>query len=723
MAFGSQQYPRQQYTTWPASDRPLLAWKPVQWATTQIADSRYASVAPSKPVADIVKEYANFVKPIQTSDKPRSIESIANPVQSQASSTPSTNAFSSFTNQYWGAENVWAIPWLNKSTVPTNTGMQDNSIQANPEQWNQINADYTKQKDSVLYDLKIDIDAWMPESELANLYADIPESARKDLYIDLKDWMPIEEARKLYPEIYSGIKSDEQIADMNNYGFKQASQELWQDIQSWVDTIKSWLNTISQKADNIPMFNGLLDLSTLAIKWWVNVGNQIIQGLVRATGGIWTISEWKAKEWIVDIAQWGTQTTAWIYAPVISWLFQLVGEDPTLKPAADFVMDKTNMLWEVINKVPWLKQFRDTLSPEYQAEFDNFVWWSVIALIMWSKSQSWKWVFQKWYYQDMVSNPWAFARQAIDPTAIMRNFQESILNIPSKFVPKNTWPKPKVWPDNAKAKQVAGEIIQGKEKQQQAAATTLTDIDMKWVKTYKEASTKVWEHQKKIIKAEDDYLSKDVVSYTKADTVIETKVWEVTIKQDFISDGIADLKDIYKWDAVKLEELNQIEAKYNNEWLTLKEQNDFARRYNTDTPKWFNVMWDPLTWVTKVRQEKTRTGIKTTIKKHLPDWWEYLTKLDKKYSDSVTTKKLLDKMDERVNKMKQKWADTSRLEKIVTKLWDTYQLVTTPIRYAIWASRPKKSLTALDLEAKLPKFLKKLDQIVTESSTCLILLS
>ena len=101
MAFGSQQYPRQQYTTWPASDRPLLAWKPVQWATSSTPDSRYASVAPSKPVADIVKEYSNFVKPIQTSDQPRSIESIANPVQSQASSTPSTNAFSAFTNQFW----------------------------------------------------------------------------------------------------------------------------------------------------------------------------------------------------------------------------------------------------------------------------------------------------------------------------------------------------------------------------------------------------------------------------------------------------------------------------------------------------------------------------------------------------------------------------------------------------------------------------------------------
>ena len=300
MAFGSQQYPRQQYTTWPASDRPLLAWKPVQWSTSATPDSRYASVAPSKPVADIVKEYSNFVKPIQTSDQPRSIESIANPVQSQASSTPSTNAFSAFTNQFWGAENVGSIPWLDKSTVPTNTGMQDNSMQANPEQFKQISNDYNGKQNEAVWSLLDDIKLnGITEKEIQQLYpefANLSPDVIGALYDDIKfNGIQENEVQNLYPEIYTGIKSDKQIEDMNN-PLNAINPFIWE-WQAWgrygnlgsEETIPYMPTT--NNAETTPEVFAEFGKNALKSAWnlWAGIGNMALNPVdsIKTIGKLW----------------------------------------------------------------------------------------------------------------------------------------------------------------------------------------------------------------------------------------------------------------------------------------------------------------------------------------------------------------------------------------------------------------------------------------------------
>lgn len=300
MAFGSQQYPRQQYTTWPASDRPLLAWKPVQWATSATPDSRYASVAPSKPVSEMVKEYASFVKPVQTTDKPWSIESISNPAQSQASSAPSTNAFSAFTGQFWGAENVGSIQWLDKSTVPTNTGIADTSWDANPETVSQVTQAYTSKQNeavgSLLDDIKFN---GIAEEEIQQLYpefANLSPDVLGSLYDDIKfNGIQENEVQWLYPELYTGIKSDEQIADMNNplnainpFIWEWQAAGKFRNLDS--DEVIPYM-TATDNAQTTPEVFAEFGKNALKSAWnlWAGIGNMALNPVdsIKTIGKLW----------------------------------------------------------------------------------------------------------------------------------------------------------------------------------------------------------------------------------------------------------------------------------------------------------------------------------------------------------------------------------------------------------------------------------------------------
>lgn len=296
MAFGSQQYPRQQYTTWPASDRPLLAWKPVQWATSATPDSRYASVAPSKPVADIVKEYSNFVKPIQTSDQPRSIESISNPVQSQASSTPSTNAFSAFTNQFWGAENIGNMQGINSNVWGIEgtsfNGWDDTTKNAirddipNPLTWTDQQTDTSI--NLVLADLKADIDWNNTIEDLMWLYPDVPAEILPDLYTDIKNGTSLLEVKSLYPELWQP-KSEESVSKYQAtwnpfFDFIGKSTD---DIKTRFSRIKDDIkDSIKDVARNPLLLQSEVQQSLWRIMWewaWL-VGNDAIQNLVQSIG-------------------------------------------------------------------------------------------------------------------------------------------------------------------------------------------------------------------------------------------------------------------------------------------------------------------------------------------------------------------------------------------------------------------------------------------------------
>jgi len=110
-----------------------------------------------KPTVDGVKSdiqsfhpdpnYASILKTTEQNEPIKHITNIPVTVES------GNDAFSSFSKAFWWSQNISKIPWLDKSTLPTNTGMKDTSIKANMEQWDTINKSYNDNVNQALADL------------------------------------------------------------------------------------------------------------------------------------------------------------------------------------------------------------------------------------------------------------------------------------------------------------------------------------------------------------------------------------------------------------------------------------------------------------------------------------------------------------------------------------------------------------------------------------------
>ena len=88
-------------------------------------------------------------------------------------------------------------------------------------------------------------------------------------------------------------------------------------------------------------------------------------------------------EWWVDIAfsTFNPYATAWFTA--MGWL-----ESIMWWWALTWFWEKMWWIWSIINELPWLSKFRDSLSEENQARFDQFVANSAMWLMLWVKNKS-----------------------------------------------------------------------------------------------------------------------------------------------------------------------------------------------------------------------------------------------------------------------------------------------------------------------------------------------
>ena len=126
---------------------------------------------------------------------------------------------------------------------------------------------------------------------------------------------------------------------------------------------------------------------------------------------------------VLDVAEWGVDiafssfnpyataafTTAWGLESLMGW------------GALTWFWEKMWGIWSVINELPWLSQFRDSLSEENQARFDQFVANSALWLMLWVKNKS-----------NIYKNPKQFLVENLQPNQITKNFMENVVGISEK---------------------------------------------------------------------------------------------------------------------------------------------------------------------------------------------------------------------------------------------------------------------------------------------------
>ena len=126
---------------------------------------------------------------------------------------------------------------------------------------------------------------------------------------------------------------------------------------------------------------------------------------------------------VLDVAEWGVDiafssfnpyataafTTAWGLESLMGW------------GALRWFWEQMWGIWSVINELPWLSQFRDSLSEENQARFDQFVANSALWLMLWVKNKS-----------NIYKNPKQFLVENLQPNQITKNFMENVVGISEK---------------------------------------------------------------------------------------------------------------------------------------------------------------------------------------------------------------------------------------------------------------------------------------------------
>lgn len=247
--------------------------------------------------------------------------------------------------------------------------------------------------------------------------------------------------------------------------------------------------------------------------------------------------------------------------------------------------------------------------------------------------------------------------------------------------------------------------------------SALSQVDTKWVKTYKDLGWRINNKQTEIAKQVDEVLSKDNTKYSWVWTKeVDLPDWKKTpnvIKP--IETGLNDLEKLYTkiWDDEWIAIVNFWKNKLATEWLTKKEMNDISRMYGNEfSSKAFKEDWtlkfsDVWEWFAN-----NRDNMKEYVRSLMPD--DTTKQLDRTYHELADTKFLVNRMASKVESIQQKIRDKSLFQKIWWGLWDLIDILSWGSIKALLGKLIKwwtEFMDAADLEKQLPKMLSKLDDL------------
>ena len=263
-----------------------------------------------------------------------------------------------------------------------------------------------------------------------------------------------------------------------------------------------------------------------------------------------------------------------------------------------------------------------------------------------------------------------------------------------------------------------GKITQALPEELPTATRALSGIDTKGVKTYADLSSKLDSTIKSNQSTVDAKFSEAKGSYFPEELTQKITSGKTTIKQNFVSDALSNLKELYgkTKDAVSQAKIMDLEAKYKAEGLTPSEINNLAKEYGTEfkNKAFSKVTGDPLTSTNAQAFENTRTGIKETARGLIED--ESVRLLDKSTSDIIKTKQMTDDMATKVQQLQNKFEKAGLLQRAGNLISTGVNLVTGGIikgffKNMMGMSGEGKTLNPIELQNRLAKNLKLLDEL------------
>ena len=213
------------------------------------------------------------------------------------------------------------------------------------------------------------------------------------------------------------------------YGVETWAKWLKWLIDKWLDTAEWNSNESSYSMENLTAFDNYIQH-----KYWVS-GSQLRESdkevwqqernLVQDNPEVLKQYMTTASEDALNFAEWYTDALFTATNPYMALGMKTVWatEQEMWGGVLTWLAEKMGWVWEIINSIPWLSNYRDTLSPEDQQRFDAFVGNVAVGLILWTKNK-----------KNIIKDPKTFLMENLQPNQITKNFVQSVTWMPDRLL-------------------------------------------------------------------------------------------------------------------------------------------------------------------------------------------------------------------------------------------------------------------------------------------------
>lgn len=394
-----------------------------------------------------------------------------------------------------------------------------------------------------------------------------------------------------------------------------------------------------------------------------------------------------------------------IYAPYVKWWFSVWENTPWISDLLEIAWTIMQWGWWLVNHISPLYFYRDTLQTEEEKqEFDSFV-----GTLWFMKLFQKRWWRTEWNVKETLL-------KEIDPETTIKEFKKRITDAPADI--KEWWINMKYWKATQEnLEETAGKIAGAKTvEEQQTATRALQDSDIKWSKDYETLTARLKKRWEEIEAEEDIEYSMDERKFKPEDTrsikEFEKDGYKSAVMLKPVEDWIALLKDFYEWSPEKTAQLDLIEQKFHNEWLTKWEINNISRAISQEYETY------------KERgQQKTSIAakdvedIRRAVKNFAREWNDRLVQLDKQRSDNMNTRAMVKDLQNAIVKFKTGKKTKNVFQKLAWVAADIFayfwwkEFLWKILKNAVWENSYTPVLREADLKSLTNKFTKLNEKI------------
>lgn len=489
-------------------------------------------------------------------------------------------------------------------------------------------------------------------------------------------------------------------------------EKLWSNLWWSFRKMWQWLRTIANAANQNPEVWAIRDyayekywrlFSKVTEDEWEEIAKDIqkdptiLNKYMNENEGIKDIIMW----WTVSLMNVNPR---WLLTNL--W-FSALWATPYVEDALWLVWEWASKVWEYANKLPWLKQYRDSLeNDETKKERDQYVWQEIIWLLTRFLLRWKQWEVKSWvddFYKEVKNWQWS----------IIENFNEALekrnrLQAEKKLAAEKINQQKRQVASQKVMEDLAWTLLEPKERTMKSDLANwlanLPDRVLNETKTFDWLTKEINDTQWGIVELQNAILSNMKKKTWPETDVYKTKNW-ATIHP--VKDAINLLKKLYSWQPDALAKLKKYENKYKKWEITELDKKNLAREISVNWNS-FDDNFHLKNRTSPKSIESVREWLQNNIKSSHPFIDSFMTTTDSVYSNLAKVKTLANEKANKVSSTrdKQKLPSTTRnllkpainvVDTIISKWKNIYDNIESSVR------EPYKPTT---LEKDLPAILK-----------------